>query len=79
MKLKVIAITSILLFGAAASASSADLGCKTDFWGDVVCSADGLEDEVKIRDTFWGDKEVVKEGKVVARCKQDIWGYTICK
>lgn len=75
----IIAVTTIIFFGNIESSSGADLRCEKDVWGEVICSTDGSKEKVRIKDTFWGEKEVLKDGKVVARCKPDIWGYTICK
>lgn len=80
-----ICLLVLVIAGAVSEGAHArELSCKETFWGEVVCQTHKRADRsVDIRYTIktdiWGDEVVRENGKVVARCKQDVFGTQACR
>lgn len=77
------AIIIVIAVAISEGAHASGLSCKETFWGETVCQTHKRADRpVGIRYTIkpdiWGDEVVRKNGKVVARCKPDVFGTQVC-
>jgi len=74
-----IALVFILLSLLAPEAKSEDLVCIDSLWGETVCRPTSDKARYVIKENIWEEKEVRRDGILVARCKKTLWNELTCE
>ena len=71
----VVVITVILSWASEAG----EVRCRENLWGEIICDGHGFDSRYVIKQNIWQEDEIRRDGKLIARCKPDVFGDLVCR